>query len=54
VEHGVVSLALRGKGGRWGQQFDYLAQRKGLGELAADPREVNCGKWVMIDNAAGL
>ena len=54
MEHGVVSLDLRGDGGRRGQQFDYLAQGKGLGEVAANPREVNGGKGVVIDDAAGL
>lgn len=54
MQHGIVSLDLRGDGGRRGQQFDHFTQGKGLGELAANPREVSCGKGVVIDNAAGL
>lgn len=54
MQHGIISLDLRGDDSRWGQEFDHFGQGKGLGKMAADSWEVNCCKGVVFTYAAGL
>lgn len=54
MQHGVVSLDLRGDGHGRGQKSGDIAQGKGLGQLAAGPWQLNCGQGVVAEDVVGL
>ena len=54
MQHGVVSLDLRGDGSRRGQESGNFAQGKGLGELAAGSWKLNCCQRVVAEYVVGL
>ena len=45
---------MRGDRGWRGQKSDHFAYGEGLGELAANPWKINCGKGIVRDYAIGL